>query len=320
MNFKTIKKAVITAAGKGTRQYPATNAVQKELFPLVDRDGITKPTIQIIAEEALNAGIEEICLIVQAGAQEQFKKHFQGLTRQEASLFSDKPWVCSQSRILQRLQKAIVYIEQNQQEGFGHAVYCAKEWVGNEPFLLMLGDHIYISENSKSCAIQLIDGYKIHQKSTIGLKQTPIEQIHLFGTATGNQISDNPPTFRLTRVAEKPDAQYAKKHLSVPCLPDGLFLCFFGLYLFTPIIFSILDEHIKKNMKEKGEFQLTSAIAYLLKNEGVLGLEIDGSRLDMGTPSGYIETQLALAHSGILSEELEKHIPHKTKESNSENA
>jgi len=293
-----IKKAVITAAGKGTRHYPATNAVQKELFPLVDRDGITKPALQIIAEEALHAGIEEICIIAQPGVKEKFISHFQGMADNEKSFFTDKPWAYDQSAILERLRKKITYVEQKTQEGFGHAVYCAKEWAGSEPFLLLLGDHLYISNRDESCIVQLMHGYETHQQTVFGLKSTPAEQIHLFGTATGDRITSDPPAYRLIRVSEKPDILFAQKHLAVSGLPKNQFLCFFGMYLFTPVIFSILGEHVKKNIREKGEIGLTMAISELIEKEGAVGLEIDGKRLDMGTPMGYIETQLALTRAG----------------------
>ncbi len=299
-----IKKAVITAAGKGTRLYPATNAVQKELFPLVDRDGITKPAIQIIAEQALHAGIEEICIVVQPGVKQKFIDHFQGIAESEKSFFANKPWAFEQSRILERLKTRLSYIEQKTQEGFGHAVYCAKAWADSEPFLLLLGDHLYISNRDKSCLGQLIRGYETHRETIFGLQRTHAEQIHLFGTATGKKISDDPPTYRLTRVVEKPDIPFAEKHLAVPGLPKDHFLCFFGMYLFTSVIFSILEEHIKKNVREKGEIGLTLAITELIEREGAVGLEIDGKRLDMGTPHGYVETQLALARAGGLAKDI----------------
>jgi UTP--glucose-1-phosphate uridylyltransferase len=301
-----IKKVVITAAGKGTRQYPATNAVQKELFPLVDRDGIAKPTIQIIAEEALNAGVEEICIVVQPGVKEKFVAHFKKLAENEKPSFSNKPWAQRQSEILERLRESITYVEQSTQEGFGHAVYCAKEWTGKEPFLLMLGDHVYISNRKESCTVQLIRGYETYRQTVFGLKRTPVKEIHLFGTATGRKISKNPPAYQLTRIVEKPDIPFAQRHLAVPGFPKNQFLCFFGIYLFTPAIHSILEEHFKKNVRADGEIQLATAISELTRVEGTAGLEIDGERLDMGTPLGYLQTQLALARSGVFAKEIKE--------------
>ncbi len=299
-----IKKAVITAAGRGTRQYPATNAVQKELFPLVDRDGITKPTIQIIVEEALAAGIEEVCIIVQPGMEGRFKEHFHSLSKQEVLTSKNKPWVLKQSELLERLQQAITYIPQTKQDGFGHAVYCAREWVGNQPFLLMLGDHIYISGQKESCASQLIGGFQLFNQSIYAVKQTPAELIYLFGTVTGTQIATNPAAYQLTEVEEKPDVTYARQNLKTAGMPDDIFLTFFGMHILTPGIFAVLQEHIEQNIREKEEIQLTAAQAELCRREGAIGLEIDGLRLDMGTPFGFLETQMALALHGVFAHDF----------------
>src|SRR3954470_14869485 len=158
--MKKVRKAVITAAGRGTRQYPATSTVQKEMIPLVDRDGITKPTLQIVAEEALESGIEEICIITGPGDEENYKKHFQGLSSDLLPAFKGKEWALAESRKLEHLNKILTYVTQPTPEGFGHAVYQARSFVGDEPFLLMLGDHIYGSRNEKRCARQLIDVFE----------------------------------------------------------------------------------------------------------------------------------------------------------------
>jgi len=300
-----IKKAVITAAGHGTRQYPATNTVQKELFPLVDRDGIAKPTIQIIVEEALNAGIEEIALIVQPGMEEQFQSHFQGLSDSDIHSFENKKWGLKQSALLEKMKHSITYLHQTVQDGYGHAVYCAKDWVGNDSFLLMLGDHIYISDNDKSCAAQVIAGYNVFKKSIYAVRRTPAELIYLFGTVIGPLLRNDPPAYELTGIVEKPSVSYAREKLSVPGLPADTFLCFFGMHILTPAIFQILEEHIKNNIRENGEIQLTTAQAELSKREGAIGLEIAGQRLDMGTPLGYIETQLALALNGPFAHDVD---------------
>ena len=300
-----IRKAVITAAGKGTRQYPATNAVQKELFPLVDRDGITKPTIQIIVEEAIAAGIEEVCIVVQPEMEERFKEHFHPLSKMELPASKDKGLILKQSELLEKLQQAITYVQQTSQDGFGHAVYCTRDWVGGEPFLLMLGDHIYISGQKESCASQLMNGFRQFNKSTYAVKQTPAELIYLFGAVTGMPISEGPAAYQLTNVKEKPDVSYARQYLKTAGMPEDTFLTFFGMHILTPGIFTVLQEHIAQNIREKGEIQLTAAQAELCRREGAIGLEIDGLRLDMGTPLGYLETQMALALQGVFAHDFD---------------
>jgi len=141
-----VRKAVITAAGRGTRQFPATRSVQKELLPLVDRDGIAKPTIQIIVEECLESGVEDICIVVAKGEAGPFQRHFSRLSDDERRAFRNKEWALAQADALRRMQERITYVEQDSPEGYGHAVYQARAFVGDEPFLLLLGDHIYIPE------------------------------------------------------------------------------------------------------------------------------------------------------------------------------
>jgi len=303
-----IKKAVITAAGHGTRQYPATNAVQKELFPLVDLDGITKPTIQIIAEQALHAGIEEICIVIQPGESEQFRKHFVGLTEEDKLSFKTKPWGLKQSDLLDRLKHSVTYVEQTVQEGYGHAVYCASEWVGDDPFLLLLGDHVYITESKSSCIQQALDGFKQVGRSTFAVQETPLDQIHLYGTVAGKRIQDAPPLYEIHKMIEKPDAAVARRELVTDGLPDDTFLTFFGIYVFTSTLFEVLGSHIQNNVRSKGEIQLTTAQAELAETEGAVAQIIHGQYLDMGTPLGYIETQIALARQGAFAHDVENLI------------
>ncbi|NQT24416.1 NTP transferase domain-containing protein [candidate division KSB1 bacterium] len=303
-----IKKAVITAAGRGTRQYPATNAVQKELFPLVDLDGVTKPTIQIIAEQALQAGIEEICIVIQPGESGQFEKHFTGLQEAENSSFTNKPWGLKQSDLLDRLKLSITYVEQTVQEGYGHAVYCAKEWVGDDPFLLLLGDHVYIPEGESSCIQQAILGFEQVNKSVYAVNQTHIEQLYLFGTIAGKRIQDDPPLYEIHKIIEKPDVSVARQELVTEGLPEDTFLTFFGMHVLTPSIFNVLESHIQNNVRSKGEIQLTTAQAELAETEGAVAQIIHGQRLDMGTPLGYIETQIVLARKGAFAHDVESFI------------
>src|SRR5881409_3250306 len=134
-----VRKAVITAAGKGTRQYPASTAVQKEMFPMVDRDGLTKPVIQIIAEEAIESGIEEICIITQPGEEPLYRDYFKRMDDQLVKSFRGKDWAILESEKLGAFGERLHFAEQKSPEGFGHAVYQAKAFVGDEPFLLLLG-------------------------------------------------------------------------------------------------------------------------------------------------------------------------------------
>src|SRR4029077_12542447 len=184
-----VRKAVITAAGRGTRQYPASTAVQKEMFPLVDRDGLTKPVIQIIGEEAIDAGIEEICIVTQPGEEGQYREYFKRLDDDMVKAFRGKDWAIMESEKLGAFGERLHFAEQLTPEGFGHAVYQAKKFVGDEPFLLLLGDHVYISDIKDRCARQLI---KIHEQYTPAaapaVRPTLNRQLHLWGPTRGEPV------------------------------------------------------------------------------------------------------------------------------------
>jgi UTP--glucose-1-phosphate uridylyltransferase len=166
--------------------------------------------------------------------------------------------------------------------------------VGNEPFLLMLGDHLYRSNGDKSCAQQLIEAYQEHRVSVLGLRRTPESQIANFGTATGVWLAEN-RLLNVTEFAEKPTADYARNNLRIPGLPEDEYLTVFGQYIIKPQIFDYLEEHVKHNVREQGEFQLTSALDRLRQEDGFLGLVLDGQRYDIGLPAYYLETLKAFA-------------------------
>ena len=291
-----VLKAVIPAAGFGARLFPATKAAKKELFPIVDRDGIAKPAILLIVEEALSAGIEEVIIIVQEHDLEAFQSFFNVQITIENYNKLPRHFQEYSRRILE-MGRRVSFVIQETQEGFGHAVYCAREAIGNEPFLLMLGDHLYRSTGEVSCAQQLIEAYNRHAISVLGLRLTPEDQIANFGTVTGVWIEENvaPPTPRrlllnVTEFAEKPTVDYARNNLRVPGLPQDEYLTVFGQYIIKPQLFDYLEEHIANNVRERGEFQLTSALDRLRQEDGFLGLIMDGQRYDIGLPEYYLET------------------------------
>ncbi len=283
-----IRKAVIPAAGFGTRLFPASKATKKELFPIVDRDGIAKPAILLIVEEALKAGIEEVIIIVQEHDLPAFQSFFNVQVTIE-NYNKLPPHFQEYARRILEIGRHVRFVVQEIQEGFGHAVYCAREAVGDEPFLLMLGDHIYRSDGERSCAEQLIDVYNKHGISVLGLRRTPGEKIANFGTVTGVWLEEQ-RLLNITEFVEKPTLDYARHNLRVPGLPEDEYLTVFGQYIIKPRIFDYLEEHIRHNVRERGEFQLTSALDRLRQEDGFLGLMIDGQRYDIGLPEYYLET------------------------------
>jgi len=288
-----VRKAVIPAAGFGTRLFPASKATKKELFPIVDRDGIAKPVILLLVEEALAAGIEEVIIIVQETDLEDFRSFFQVQVSIENFNKLPQHFRDYAQRILE-IGRRIRFSIQTAQEGFGHAVYSAREAVGDEPFLLMLGDHLYRSTTDVSCSRQLITAYDQHGTSILGLRRTPEDQLENFGTASGVWLEPN-RLLNVSEFAEKPTADYARNNLRVQGLGKNEYLTVFGQYVIRPKLFEFLEEHIKNNVRERGEFQLTSALDRLRKEDGFLGLIMEGQRYDIGLPEYYLETMQAFS-------------------------
>jgi UTP--glucose-1-phosphate uridylyltransferase len=292
-----LKKAVITAAGLGTRLYPATKIIKKELFPIVDRDGLVKPLIQIIIEELIRSDIEEICLVVQPEDKPVFQHYFsQPLPEHILHQVGTKPWILSETDKIISYGKRISYAFQNKQDGFGHAVYCTKDWVGNEPFILLLGDHIYVSHTELSCTQQLINVFEKYHKSVSGVVRTPESMLYRFGTIGGKPVKDYNRVYEVSELKEKPSIEYAREHLQIAGLTKEEYLCIFGQYILTPGIFECLAYYIDHNLRERNEIQLTSSLEMLRQQEQYYAYETDGDRYDIGIPEGYIETITAFAN------------------------
>jgi UTP-glucose-1-phosphate uridylyltransferase/mevalonate kinase len=283
-----VRKAVIPAAGFGTRLFPASKATKKELFPIIDQDGIAKPAILYIIEEALEAGMDEVIIIVQEHDIEAFRSFFDVQVTIENYNKLPRPFREYAHRILE-IGRHVSFVTQKTQEGFGHAVYCAREAVGNEPFLLMLGDHLYRSHSEKACARQLTEIFEKHGISVLGLRRSPEDQLANFGTATGVWIDEN-RLLSVTEFAEKPTVDYARNNLQVSDLPEDEYLTVFGQYIIKPQVFDYLEEHITHNVRERGEFQLTSALDRLRQEDGFMGLMMEGQRYDIGLPEYYLHT------------------------------
>ncbi len=283
-----VKKAVIPAAGFGTRMFPATKVVKKELLPIIDRDGRAKPIILKIVEEAISAGIEEVGLVVQKDDLEIFQEFFQAPPKAEL-LAKLSPENREYSQYLQDLGQRMTFLVQEHQEGFGHAVFCAKTWVNNEPFLLLLGDHIYHTQEELSCAQQLLAAFDQQDCSVVGLTVMPEEIIHKAGCVMGVWKEAN-SLLEVTKLYEKPDLEYAKANLHVPGMPESDFLAVFGIYVLKPEIFEHLEAEIANNLRYKGEFQLTTCLDRLREKEGIVGYLVKGQYFDVGMPQFYWQT------------------------------
>ncbi|MEQ8756407.1 MAG: UTP--glucose-1-phosphate uridylyltransferase [Coleofasciculus sp. G1-WW12-02] len=288
MSSQIVRKAVIPAAGFGTRLFPATKVVKKELFPIIDRDGRTKPVILAIVEEARRGGIEEIGIVVQPSDRAIFEAFFKTPPKQELwdKLSDENQEYC---QYLQELGERITILTQAEQEGYGHAVFCAKDWVNQEPFLLLLGDHLYVSDTEIPCTRQVLEIYEKMGQSVIGLTEMSAEIIHKAGCVAGVWQEVN-SVLAVTQVCEKPDLDYARSHLRVEGMAEDKFLGIFGMYVLKPKIFDILADSINQNRRYKGEFQLTTCLDTLRQDEELIGYWVKGRYFDTGMPEFYRET------------------------------
>jgi UTP--glucose-1-phosphate uridylyltransferase len=299
-----LAKAIIPAAGLGTRQYPATQAARKEFFPLADLDGCSKPVIQIVVEEALAGGVEEVCIVCQPGAEEEFRSYFRPMPPELRTRFRGKDWAYEQSDALRQLGERIRYVAQERQEGLGHAVWCAREWAGGQPVLVLLGDHVYVSTSKVRCAAQLTAAYQ--GDSVTALVRVGPEQLPRFGVARGRPAEGDPRRIVAEGFIEKPDEATARARCRIEGLAPDTYLAHFGMHVFTPGIFEVLEEMVRDGRRDGGEFQLTTAQDVLCGREPYEGLVMEGVHYDIGTPSGLLEAQLALALAGRLREDVQR--------------
>jgi len=270
MTTRRVRKAVIPAAGLGTRFLPATKAVPKELLPIVDI-----PTIQYIVAEAVAAGVRDIVLICARG-KESIVDHFDIAGELEAHLErTGKVDLRRQMRDIAEMA-SIIAVRQQEPLGLGHAVLCARDVVGDEPFLVMLGDDII--DAGVPGAKQLTDCYERHGLSTLALMEVPLEETGLYGIAAGRPVDDR--TLRIERLVEKPKRDPPSR------------LAVIGRYVLTPRIFAIL-EHLPTGVG--GEIQLTDALAVLASEEGLLGYRFEGERYDAGDRLGYLKANIMFA-------------------------
>ena len=290
MSDRSIKKALIPAAGFGTRMYPATKALKKELFPIVDRDGRAKPIIMAIVEEAISGGIEEIAIVVQQSDRDLFSDLLKSPPK--AELFAKLSAENQQyTEYLQGLGDRITILTQTEQEGFGHAVFCSQDWVNNEPFLLLLGDHVYSSNSGVSCAKQMIDIYQQVNTSVLGITVMDADIIHKAGCVAGNWRDEN-EILEITQIYEKPTLEYARNNLTVPKMAQDKFLGIFGMYVLESKIFNLLGDEIANDRRYKGEFQLTTCLEKLRIQYSAIAYLVKGKYYDTGMPLFYRQTMI----------------------------
>jgi UTP--glucose-1-phosphate uridylyltransferase len=259
-----IRKAVITAAAGGQRDLPVQT--------LVDQEGNSCSVLHLVIEEILRARIEEIGVVVWPGDEAAYMK------------------------VAGNHAGRLRFIPQPEPLGYGHAVHCARDFVGDEPFLHLVGDHIYVSGGDKGCAEHLVEVAAQENCSVSGVQITRESQLPYYGAVGGERLPGKTPLYRISTVAEKPSPTLAEQTLVVPGLRAGHYLCFFGMHVLTPTVMAILGDKLARPASDRAS--LSAALGELAAREKYLALEQSGRRFNVGTKYGMLSAQVALALAG----------------------
>lgn len=291
-----VRKAIVPVAGLGTRLFPASHAVKKELFPVVGPDGIARALLHYHLLDLDAAGFEEICIIVQPGEEATVRAYTDGPDDAYISRLEGKPELHAEALKMRELGKRITFAVQHEQEGYGHAVYQAKDFAGGEPVLLCLGDHLFRGA-PKSPAAELAEAWsRSGGRSVSAVNRIAPGQLKGYGTIAGTRLPDDPRLIDVSLIIEKPDVDTARAKLRVDGLGNDEFLGWFGMHLLAPSIFDILGRMIRDDVRDKGEFQLTRAQDLQREAEGYVAMEMtDARRFDFGTPADYLDAMLDFA-------------------------
>ncbi|WP_340084367.1 UTP--glucose-1-phosphate uridylyltransferase GalU [Siminovitchia sp. FSL H7-0308] len=286
--MKQVRKAIIPAAGLGTRFLPATKAMPKEMLPIVD-----KPTIQYIVEEAVASGIEDIIIVTGKGKR-AIEDHFDHAFELEQNLIEKEKYDLLEKVRFSSNLADIHYIRQKEPKGLGHAVWCARSFIGNEPFAVLLGDDIV--QSKIPCLRQLIDQYEETSSSVIGVQQVSEDVTHRYGII--DPINQSGRLYQVSNFIEKPKPGTAPSNLAI-----------MGRYVLTPEIFMFLE---KQEKGAGGEIQLTDAIQQLNKIQRVFAYDFEGKRYDVGEKLGFVKTTLEFAlQNEDIKEELTTYLKDK---------
>ena len=265
-----ITKAVITAAGKDQRTLP--------MQTLFDHDGVERSVLRLVVREALWAGVNDICIVVWPGDEDPYRK----LLVDEAA--------------------RITFVQQQNPQGYAHAVLCAREFARDEPFLHFVGDHIYVGPESSGCAKRLVEAAVAESCAVSAVQVTRESLLPHFGAVGGQATAGKLDFYRVDTVMEKPTPTEAEQRLIVPGLRSGQYLCFYGMHVLTPAIFEILS--ILLAQAPTGRVSLSSALNVLAQHEKYLAMIQKGQRFDVGVKYGLFIAQLALALSGKDRDEV----------------
>lgn len=294
----SITKAVVPIAGLGTRLFPASHACKKEFFPIVGPDGIARPLVHYQIMDLIDAGIEQICIIVRPGEEKMVTDYLAGPGEAYLKRLEKYPELAAEAARMEAALAKITFAAQVTQEGYGHAVYQSKDFAAGEPVLLCLGDHLFRGR-PESCHRQLIRAFDAcGGKSVSAVNRIPAEALRGYGTIAGTRRPENPTLIDVSLIIEKPAVETARQHLRVDGLAADEFLGWFGMHALSPAIYTVLGEMIAGEVRQNGEFQLTYAQELLRRQEGYCALEMTaGRRFDFGMPPEYVESVSAFAQA-----------------------
>ncbi len=271
-----ISKAVITAAGRDQRNLP--------MQTLIDRDGDEKSVLEILVEEAVSAGIDEVAVVVMPGDEARY------------------------AEVLRGNGGEVRFVPQRAALGYGHAVFCARDFVGDDAFLHLVGDHLYVSREARTCAQQLVGVAETESCAVSAVQATRESLLPYYGTVGGRRVPGRNDLYLIESVVEKPTPTQAEISLIVPGLRAGHYLCFFGMHVLTPTVMEILARRVEAltttSVSVRRSITLSDALAELALREKYLALEEHAQRFDVGVKYGLLTAQLALALSGHDREDV----------------
>ncbi len=276
-----IKKAIIPVAGLATRVYPLNKVTKKAFLPVIDEDGRIKPLILKLLEELCKSQIEEIYLIIGKNDAIEYDNLFKRVDDKiyNKLSYADREY---EEKIL-KISKKVKYVIQEKPLGFGHAVFMTKEYIKNEPCILILGDTIYKNTGKETCIEQILNFYDEYENVIIALQELKEKDLKYYGTIYGKWDDENKTKISIETIVEKPSIKYAKKHL----LLDNKFYGNFGEFILTKELFEELENIINKPLKEDEEYQLMDAFENVIKKGHAKGLVIDGYSYDAGNIEAY---------------------------------
>ncbi len=287
----SVRKAVIPIAGLGTRHFPASHAVKKELFPVVGPDGIARALFHYHLLELDAAGIGEICIIVQPGEDEMVRAYLQGPDASYLKRLEKHPALLREAEQMKKFAGRVTFAVQRQQEGYGHAVYQTKQFAGGEFVLLGLGDHLFRGRPVSPYQELAQTASVSNGRSVSAVNRISAGELKSYGTIAGKRRATNPRLIDVSLIIEKPDPAIARQQLRVEGLPDETWLGWFGMHLLAPSIYEVLEEMIRDNVRDNGEFQLTRAQEIQRQREGYLALEMTAAeRFDFGVPDDFVRS------------------------------